>query len=110
MVQIVHCSLGINSSMVLQLALYVRPAKLLPAFATRVAVTSFSMKGELLLDFHTSPVQVPGISSLGVSFAQPPAIDFNFHTFALAFADLPFLLDMLKVRWCCIRRPVCRLD
>jgi hypothetical protein len=98
MVQIVHCSLGKSFSLVLQLALYVKPAKLLPAFATRVAVTSFSMKGELLLDFHASPGQAPGISSLGVSFAKPPAIDFNFHTFALAFGDLPFLLDMLKVR------------
>ena len=32
-----------------------------------------------------------------MSFAQPPSLDFNFHTFALAFGDLPFLLDMLKV-------------
>ncbi len=81
----------------MQLALYVRPAKLLPAFATRVAVTSFSMKGELLLSIYTSPGQPPGISSIGVSFAQPPSLDFNFHTFALAFGDLPFLLNMLKV-------------
>ncbi len=92
-----HCSPEMSSSLVLQLALYVRPAKLLPAFAARVAVTSFSMKGELLLDFHASPDEAPGIGSLGVSFVQPPAIDFNFHTFALAFGDLPFLLDMLKV-------------
>lgn len=82
----------------MQLALYVRPAKLLPAFATRVAVTSFSMKGELLIKLNLSPDQPPGISSVDVSFAQPPAFDFNFHTFALAFGDLPFLLDMLKVR------------
>ena len=81
----------------MQLALYVRPAKLLPAFATRVAVTSFSMKGELLLDMQIAPDRPPGISSLGVSFAQPPAMDFNFHTFSLAFGDLPFLLNMLKV-------------
>ena len=81
----------------MQLALFVRPAKLLPAFATRVAVTSFSMKGDLLLDMQTAPDRPPGISSLGISFAQPPAIDFNFHTFSLAFGDLPFLLNMLKV-------------
>lgn len=62
-----------------------------------MAVTSFSMKGELLLSIYTSPGQPPGISSIGVSFAQPPSLDFNFHTFALAFGDLPFLLNMLKV-------------
>ena len=78
----------------MQLALYVRPAKLLPAFASRVAVTSFSMSGELLLDMQLAPDQPPGISSLGISFAQPPAIDFNFHTFSLAFGDLPFILDI----------------
>ena len=60
------------SFLAMQLALYVRPAKLLPAFATRVAVTSFSMKGDLRLSLHTSPDQAPGISSIGVSFAQPP--------------------------------------
>ena len=81
----------------MQLALYIRPVKLLPAFATRVAVTSFSMIGELLLDMEVTPDRPPGISSLGISFAQPPAIDFDFQTFSLAVGDLPFLLNMLKV-------------
>ena len=50
-----------------------------------------------MLSLYTSPAQPPGISSIGVSFAQPPSLDFNFHTFALVFRDLPFLLGMLKV-------------
>lgn len=80
-----------------QLALLVRPAKMLPAMTAHVEVANVSLKGQCRLDLTLAPDKAPGISGAMVSFSQAPAIDFDFVPFGLPIGELPYVLEMLKV-------------
>jgi Ca2+-dependent lipid-binding protein len=89
-----------------QLALMLRPTKLLPAIPVRVVLRHLSVSGRCCVVLTLTPERAPGVSSAAVSFARPPQLDFDLVPFGLPVTDLPFLLDMLKVRknplqfWC----------
>ena len=81
----------------MQLRLLLRPAKVLPALPVRVALKDLSVRGRCCVGLTMAPDQAPGITSAAVSFAQPPAVDFELQPFGLPFGDLPYVLDLLKV-------------
>lgn len=84
-------------SVFMQLALKVRPTKMLPALRAKVAVTKVLLEGCAKLALTLAPGQPPGVSSMAVSFLQPPSFDFDFVPFGLPIGELGFVLDILKV-------------